>query len=102
MNQKQSKENIYEFELIEDEKKPNWVKSMLTDERGNISSKRFIGLLSSLSLIASLIISLITKGEYSPNEILIESVALLSFGTLGLTSIDKIGWRKNKNNNIED
>lgn len=103
MNQKQKKENIYEFELIEDNKKPKtWLKSMLTDERGDISSKRFIGLLSSLTLLACLVITIVTNGEYSPNDILVESVALLAFGTLGLTSIDKFGWRKNKNNNTEE
>lgn len=98
MNKKYHK--IYEFEIIDTEnKKTHWFKSLISDERGSISSKRIIGIISALSLIASLIISLITQGKYAPNSILIDSVALLSFGALGLTSIDKIGWRRNNNNN---
>lgn len=74
-------------------------KEMVTDERGRISSKRFVGIVSAFVLWFGFMISLFTKDEYTVDSLLAEIVALLAFGSLGLTSIDKFGWRnKNKNN----
>jgi hypothetical protein len=75
-------------------------KNMMEGANGGISSKRFIGLLCSLSLILCLFISTLTCGKYNPPNILIETIGLLSFGTLGLTSIDFF-TNKKKNENQE-
>ena len=61
---------------------------MMEGANGGISSKRFIGLLCSLSLIISLFVSTLSCGKYSPPNILVETIGLLAFGTLGLTSVD--------------
>jgi hypothetical protein len=75
-------------------------KEMITDERGRISSKRFVGLISAFVLWFGFTISLFTKQGYTVDSLLAEIVAFLAFGSLGLTSIDKFGWRnKNKDNN---
>jgi len=65
-----------------------WLNGLLMDESGVPSSKRFMGLLSGVILCASLLINLFTS--YPVDPILAQSVAALAFGSLGLSSIDKI------------
>lgn len=69
----------------------NWVACLFKDERGSASSKRFIGIISGLSLCGALFINLYTEHPVDP--FLINAVAALAFGSLGLASIDKI-WAK--------
>ena len=75
-------------------------KNMMEGANGGISSKRFIGLLCSLSLIISLFVSTLSCGKYSPPNILVETIGLLAFVTLGLTSVDFF-TNKKKNENQE-
>jgi hypothetical protein len=69
----------------------NFIKGLLTDESGNPSSKRFVGIISGLSLCGALFINLFTEHPVDPY--LVNSVAALAFGSLGLASVDKI-WAK--------
>ena len=75
------------------EKIINWLQGLLKDEKGNPSSKRFIGIVAGLSLCGALFINLFTEHPVDAN--LINAVAALAFGALGLASVDKI-WNKNK------
>jgi hypothetical protein len=72
----------------------NWVYWLFSDEKGSPSSKRFIGLLCGISLCFALFISQITG--HNPSNVLVEAVALLAFGCLGLTSIEGIFTKKKK------
>jgi hypothetical protein len=67
---------------------------IFTDESGQYSSKRFVGILCSLTLVTVLIINAFVAHEFDKSSSLVNSVALLAFGSLGLTSIDK--WSKKK------
>jgi hypothetical protein len=64
-------------------------KSLLQDENGQISSKRFAGLICVLFLNATLLISSFSHRDIEPAESLVNVVAFLAFGSLGLSSIDK-------------
>lgn len=77
-------------------------KNMMEGANGGISSKRFIGLLCSISLISALFVSLFSCGKYEAPEILIETIGLLAFGTLGLTSVDFFTHKKKVDKNQED
>jgi hypothetical protein len=81
--------------------KKNFIKSMLSDESGNVSSKRFIGIVSGLSLCITLYVNSYTHGDIKPSDSLVNAVAMLAFGCLGLASVDKI-WSKKSNNKIEE
>lgn len=70
-----------------------FLKSMLSDERGSISSKRFIGLLCSICLCFVMIMSALSKRAITLPDVIVESVTALAFGCLGLSSVDKI-WGK--------
>lgn len=71
----------------------NWIQGLLKDEKGTPSSKRFVGIVAGLSLCVSLFINLFT--EHPVDHVLIQAVAALAFGALGLASVDKI-WSKDK------
>lgn len=69
----------------------NWVSGLLKDEKGTPSSKRFIGIVAGLSLCAALFINLFTHQPVEPT--IVQSVAVICLGGLGLASADKI-WGK--------
>lgn len=71
-----------------------WIQGLFRDEKGTPSSKRFIGIVAGLSLCTSLFINLFTHEPV--DHTLVQAVAALAFGALGLASVDKI-WAKDKN-----
>ena len=79
-------------------KKITWfIKSMLSDEKRAISSKRVCGFLCTLMLCAVLFSNQFMS-EHKPSDTLVECITALAFGCLGLTSFDKFSNRKNNNN----
>ena len=78
-----------------------YIKSMFTDERGSVSSKRVVGIMCSITLCFTLGYSLFAKTNNTISPTLIESVALLAFGCLGLTSLDKFTFGKKSEDKIE-
>jgi len=73
----------------------NWIKGLLNDEKGNPSSKRIMGLVAGFSLCITMIANSFTDISVAPSTPLVNAVAALAFGALGLTSIDKI-WNNKK------
>jgi hypothetical protein len=69
---------------------------MLTDERGSVSSKRVVGIMCSITLCVTMYHNSFSSVDVAPSPILVESVALLAFGCLGLTSLDKFTFNKSK------
>jgi len=70
----------------------NWVSGLLRDEKGTPSSKRFIGITAGLSLCAALFINLYTTQPVEPT--IVNAVAAICIGGLGLASADKIFGKK--------
>lgn len=68
------------------------------DEKGNYSSKRFIGIIAGLTLCVTMIINSYSENNIKPSDTLVNAVAMLSFGCLGLASADKIFGKKFGNN----
>ena len=73
----------------------NWLSGLLKDEKGTPSSKRFIGILAGITLCSALMINLYTDMPVEPT--LVNAVAAICIGGLGLASADKIfGKKKDK------
>ena len=72
----------------------NWAAGLLKDEKGSPSSKRFIGVIAGLSLCITLFANQFTEEHIAPSPVLINAVAALAFGALGLASADKIWGKK--------
>lgn len=69
-----------------------WASGFVSDN-GQASSKRLVGVVCSLFLCWALYLNTFKGKEFSPSPILVQSVAALAFGCLGLTSAEKI-WKK--------
>jgi len=81
--------------------KKNFIKSMLSDESGNVSSKRFVGIIAGLSLCITMYANSYSHGGIKPADSLVNAVAMLSFGCLGLASVDKVFGKKLNNDKTE-
>lgn len=80
-------------ELID--KMLKWVNGLVSDENGAPSSKRIMGLISGFSLCVALFLNIFT--DKPVDGTLVNAVAALAFGTLGLSSVDKIwGYKTTK------
>jgi hypothetical protein len=70
---------------------------LFMDSDGNASSKRFVGILCGVSLCITLYVNSYSHGDIKPSDTLVNAVAMLAFGCLGLTSTEKIFGKKDKN-----
>jgi len=77
------------------------IRSLFSDEHGNVSMKRLCGLLCTIALCATLYENSFTEDKIAPSTPLVDAVALLAFGCLGLSSVDKI-WGKKPTSENED
>jgi len=77
------------------------IRSLFADENGNVSMKRLCGLLCTVALCVTLYQNSFTEAHFTPAPTLVDSVALLAFGCLGLSSIDKIWGKKNEKKDDE-
>jgi hypothetical protein len=70
------------------------MKQFFIDETGKLSMKRVCGLLCTVALCVTMYHNSFSPLDQAPSTILVESVALLAFGCLGLSSVDKIFTKK--------
>jgi len=73
-----------------------WVRGLFNDEKGNPSSKRIVGMGCAVALCITMYHNSFSTVEVAPAEYLVDAVALLAFGCLGLASVDKFTARKHK------
>ncbi len=66
-----------------------WLSSLLKDEKGSPSSKRIMGILCTVTLCVTMYQNAFSDEHVAPSAALVNAVAALAFGALGLTSVDK-------------
>jgi hypothetical protein len=66
------------------------MKEFFTEENGRLSMKRLCGLLCVIALCVTMYHNSFSDEHTAPATILVESVALLAFGCLGLTTVEKV------------
>ena len=77
----------------------DWISGLFKDERGIPSSKRFVGIVCALTLCVTMYFNGYSHGDTKPADSLVNAVALLAFGCLGLSSFDKFTvMKKNLDN----
>lgn len=74
----------------------DWLGGLFKDETGTPSSKRFVGIMCSVALCVTMYHNSFSTVDVAPAQYLVDAVALLAFGSLGLASADKIWKKKNK------
>jgi hypothetical protein len=72
------------------------IKGLFTDEHGVVSSKRFVGILCATTLCVTMYHNSFSTVDVAPAPYLVDAVALLAFGCLGLSSVDKFTATKKK------
>lgn len=80
----------------------NWLGGLFKDEKGTPSSKRFVGIMSSIALCVTMYHNSFSTTDVAPAPYLVDAVALLAFGCLGLASVDKIWGNKGGQNKTEE
>jgi hypothetical protein len=65
------------------------MKEILFDETGKVSMKRLCGLLCTVALCVTMYHNSFSPADEAPSPVLVNAVALLAFGCLGLSSFDK-------------
>lgn len=71
------------------------IMQIFQDDKGNYSSNRFVGIMCALSLCITMYHNQFTTEEFAPAPMLIQSVAALAFGALGLGAATRI-FKKDK------
>jgi hypothetical protein len=66
------------------------MKQLFYDETGKLSMKRLCGLLCTIALCVTMYHNSFSPLDEAPSTVLVNAVALLAFGCLGLSSIDKV------------
>ena len=76
------------------------MKQFFQEDNGRYSMKRLCGLFCTIALCATMYHNQFSEEHFAPSPVLVEAVALLAFGTLGLTAVEKI-FKKKENENAE-
>jgi len=76
----------------------NWISTVFKDEKGNPSSKRIVGVMCAIVLCVTMYHNSFSTTDVAPSDNLVNAVALLAFGCLGLSSVDKFTNRKAADN----
>jgi hypothetical protein len=80
----------------------NFATGLFFDETGKPSMKRMCGLLCTVALCTTMYHNSFTTQDVAPSNILVESVAMLAFGCLGLSTTDKIFGKKKEDGKPAD
>ena len=64
-------------------------------DKGEYSSKRFVGIIGALVLFTTLVLNSFSHVDIAPSKELVEAVEWITILSLGFTSIDK--FKKNEN-----
>jgi hypothetical protein len=64
-------------------------------DKGEFSSKRFVGIIGALVLFTTLVLNSYSHIDIAPSKELVEAVEWITILSLGFTSIDKFSGKKN-------
>ena len=82
-------------------KKENFFRSLISDETGAISSKRFIVIFCVLLFAGLLIYDMQCINCKPPNEVIIDALAIIAIIALGGSSVDKFSLKYPARNDSE-
>jgi hypothetical protein len=83
---------------MEKKKQERWFITKFFCEKSEPSSKRLVGIVGSFTLFATLFANSFSHIDNAPSVPLVDAVALLSFGALGITGLEKVFGKKDTNN----
>ena len=87
---------------MQNKKEERWFFTKFFCEKSEPSSKRLVGIVGSFTLFVTLFTNSFSHIDKAPSDALIQAVALLSFGALGITGFEKIFNKKDSNSKNEE
>ena len=87
---------------MENNKKQRWFLAKFFCEKSEPSTKRLVGIVGAFTLFATLFANSFTHVDNAPSDALVQAVALLSFGALGITGVEKVFSKKEPVNKNEE
>jgi hypothetical protein len=78
------------------------IREILSDETQRLSSKRVVGIMCAVFLCITLYQNSFSEEHIAPSAILVETVGAVTFGCLGLSSVDKFIKTKKEEPKTED
>lgn len=72
------------------------IRELFSDEHGRLSSKRVAGMMCVIALNIALIANTFSHESIKPSDSLVDAIALFAFGSLGLSTTEKIFGKKGK------
>ena len=84
---------------MEKKKQERWFITKFFCEKSEPSSKRLVGIVGAFTLFATLFANSFSHVDKAPSDALVQAVALLSFGALGITGLEKVFGKKDSNQN---
>lgn len=78
------------------------IREMLSDESNRLSSKRIVGIICAVTLCITLYQNSFSEEHIAPSAILVQTVGAVTFGCLGLSSVDKFIKTKKQEPKTED
>ena len=79
---------------MEKNEQERWFLTKFFCEKSEPSSKRLVGIVGAFTLFATLFANSFTHVDNAPSDALVQAVALLSFGALGITGVEKVFGKK--------
>ena len=86
---------------MEKKKQERWFITKFFCEKSEPSSKRLVGIVGSFTLFVTLFANSFSHVDKAPSDALVQAVALLSFGALGITGFEKVFGKKDSSSNNE-
>jgi hypothetical protein len=86
---------------MEKNKQERWFITKFFCEKSEPSSKRLVGIVGAFTLFATLFANSFTHIDNAPSVPLVDAVALLSFGALGISGLEKVFGKKDSNSSNE-
>ena len=72
----------------------NWIAGLFRDEKGNPSSKRFVGIIAGLTLCITMYVNSYTHGDIKPSDALVDAVMYICIAALIGDTGDKFSFKK--------
>ena len=79
-----------------------FIKKLLTDERGSLSTKRIIAILTSLFLCVTLLVNSFSHQEIGPSDKLVDAVMVICCVAMGATTLDKFSFKEKVEDTTEE
>lgn len=79
-----------------------FITKLLTDERGSLSTKRIIAIITALFICVTLLVNSFSHQEIGPSDKLVDAVMIICCVAMGATTFDKFSFKEKVDDTTEE